>query len=153
MGDNAGKREVGGRLFGVEVEIAYSHFKLDKGEEEKGARHILPANPGTHNKAIRRRIVLMIQGQSDDEQHLVLLTPDGHRLDVHGSLSGVQFRGTGMVALPDNMLKDAMIQASERSSSEPPPPCQQDPASTGPRWVPIPCTITSVSEMPEISAP
>ena len=115
---------------------------------------LLPAKPGTHNELIKRTMVIVVPGQSDDERHLVLLTPDGQRFDVLSSFSGVQSRGTGIVGtLPDNMLKDAIIQASEQLPSESPPPCQQNPAPTGPRWIPVPCTIASLSEMPAISAP
>jgi hypothetical protein len=108
---------------------------------------ILLAKPGTHNESIKRTMVMVIPGQSDDEQHLVLLTPDGQRFEVPGSLSGIQSRGTGMVAtLPDNILKDAIIQASERSASEPSPPCHQNPEPIGPRWLPVPCSMPTTED-------
>ena len=99
-------------------------------------------------------MALVLPGQSNDEQHIVLLTPDGNRFGALGSTSGVQSRGTGMVgALPDKTLKDAIIQASAQPASELPPPCQQNPVPSGPRWLPVPCTMPSIPEIPTIPGP
>jgi hypothetical protein len=115
---------------------------------------LLPANPGTHSESIQRAMALVIPGQSNDEQHLVLLTPDGKRLDAIGSTSGVKSRGPGMVApLPDTILKDAIIQASVQPATEPLPLCQRNPVPTGPRWLPVPCAIPSITETPTIPVP
>jgi len=109
---------------------------------------------GTHSETIQQPMALLVQGKSNDERHLVLLTPDGKRFDTVGSLSGVKSRGTGMVAtLPDKFLKDAITQASAQSASEPPPPCQGNPVPTGPRWIPVPCTMPSISEIPTAPVP
>ena len=115
---------------------------------------LLPAIQGTHSEAIQQPIALLVPGKSNDERHLVLLIPDGKRFDTVGSLSGVKSRGTGMVAtLPDKFLKDAITQASAPPASEPPPPCQQNPVPSGPRWLPVPCTMSSIPETPTIPVP
>ena len=115
---------------------------------------LLPAMQGRHSEAIQQPMALLVQGESNDERHLVLLAPDGKRFDTVGSLSGVKSRGTDMVgALPDKTLKDAIIQASAQPVSEPPLPCQQNPEPSGPRWLPVPCTMPSIPETPTIPVP
>lgn len=114
----------------------------------------LPAMQGLHSETIQQPMALLIQGKSNDEQHLVFFTPDGKRFDTVGSLSGVKSRGSGMVAtLPDKILKDAIIQTSAQPRSEYPPPCQQNPVPSGPRWLPVPCTMPSIPETPTIPVP
>jgi hypothetical protein len=108
---------------------------------------LIPANAGTHNESIPRSMALVIPGQSNDEQHIVLLTPHGKRFDAQGSTSGIQSRGTGMVAtLPDKILKDAIIQASEQPASEPPPRCHANSEPSGPRWLPVPCSMPETED-------
>jgi hypothetical protein len=121
---------------------------------EGQATVLLPAMQGMHSEAIQQPMALLVQGESNDEQHLVLLTPDGKRFDTIGSTSGVKSRGTNMVvSLPDKTLKDAIIQASAQPASEPLPPCQQNPVPSGPRWLPVPCTMPSIPEIPTIPVP
>jgi len=122
--------------------------------KEGQATVLLPALQGTHNEAIQQPIALLVQGESKDERHLVFLTPDGKRFDTIGSLSGVKSRSPGMVTtLPDKFLKDAITQTSAPPASEPPPPCQQNPVPSGPRWLPVPCTMPSILETPTIPVP
>ena len=112
---------------------------------EGQAAMLVPAIQRTHSEAIQQPMALVIPGQSKDEQHLVLLMPDGKRFDSVGSISGVKSRSIRMVAtFPDKFLKDAIIQSSAQPASEPPPPCQQNPEPSGPRWLPVPCTMLSI---------
>ena len=115
---------------------------------------LLPANTGTHNESIPRAMALVIPGQSNDEQHLVLLTPDGKRFDALGSTSGVRSRGIGQaVPLLGKTIQDAISQTSAQSASEPPPPCQQNSEPIGPRWLPVPCTMPSIPAIPTVPVP
>ena len=108
----------------------------------------LPAIQGTHSEAIRQSVALLFQGESNDERHLVFLTPDGKRFDAVGSPSGIMSRGTGIAMVrPNQNLKAAVIQASAQPASGPPPPCQPNSFPVGPRWVPVPCSA-SVPNIP-----
>ncbi|MFZ1746387.1 MAG: hypothetical protein WAU17_10730, partial [Nitrospirales bacterium] len=105
---------------------------------------LVPAIPGTHREAIEQPMALLVQGESNDEQHLVLITPDGKRFDALGSLSGVKSRGIGMtVGLPNQKLQNAIIQYKASPPAGRPAPCQPNPLSVGPRNLPIPCTLSS----------
>lgn len=111
---------------------------------EGQATVLLPTNPGTHSETIQQPMALLIQGESNDEQHLVLMTPDGKRFDAPGSLSGMKSRGTGMtVGLPNRKLQNAIIQYKASPPAGRPAPCQPNPLSVGPRNLPIPCTLSS----------
>lgn len=115
---------------------------------------LVHAIQGTHSEAIQQPMALVISGQSEDDRHLLLLMPDGKRFDSVGSISGVKSRSTRIVGtLPDQFLKDAIIQASAQLTSEPPPPCQQNPEPSGPRWLPVPCTMSSIPEPPTTPVP
>lgn len=106
---------------------------------------ILHANPGTHSESIQRTMALTIPGQSDGQQHLVLLTPAGKRFDAPGSTSGVTSRGAGVMApLSERTLKDAILAASAKPELVSPPPCHPNPDQIGPRWMPVPCTFLTI---------
>ena len=103
---------------------------------------LLPATQGTHSETIQQPMALLVQEESNDEQHLVFLTPDGKRFETVGSLSGVKSRGTGLaVALPNRKLKDAIIQASAKPASGPGTPCLRSTLPVGPRWLPPGCNM------------
>ncbi|MGH7256744.1 MAG: hypothetical protein ACREIM_00070 [Nitrospiraceae bacterium] len=99
---------------------------------------LLPAMLGSHGETIQQPVALLIAGESNDERHLVFLTSDGKRFDAVGSLSGVKSRGTGMVALPDRSVKDAM--AAVQPASGPSGGCKPNPLPVGPRWLPPGCS-------------
>lgn len=100
------------------------------------------AMQGTHSEAIQQPVALLVQGESDHEQHLVFMTPDGKRFDALGSTSGVKSRGTDIVvALPNRNLRDAIIQASAQPAAGPPPPCLRSTLPIGPRWLPPGCNL------------
>jgi hypothetical protein len=124
-------------------------FDLDLALAKEGQSTVLlHANPGTHSEAIQRTMALVVPGRSDDEQHLLLLMPDGRSFDARGSTSDVKSRSTEMaVALPNRNLKDAIIQASSQPASGPLPPCQANPYPVGPRLIPVPCS-TGVPTIP-----
>jgi hypothetical protein len=54
---------------------------------------LLQGLPGTHTETISQPTALLIQGEREDLWHLVLLMPEGRRLDALGSASGVRPRG------------------------------------------------------------
>jgi len=116
---------------------------LDLGLAREGQPTVLlHANPAPHSEAIQRSLALLVPGQTDDEQYIVFLTPDGKRLDAHGSTSDVSSRSTEKaVALPDRKLKNAIMSASAQPASGPLAPCQANSSPLGPRWIPIPCAM------------
>jgi hypothetical protein len=130
-------------------------FHLDLALAKEGQPTVLlHANPGTHSETIQRTMALVVPGQSDDEQHLLLLMPDGRSFDARGSTSDVKSRGTDMVvALPNRNLKDAILQASAQPASGPPPPCLRSTLPVGPRWLPIPCTMPTMPGIPTAPVP
>ena len=106
---------------------------------------LLHAKRAVHSESIKRIIALVIPGQSNDEQHVVLLTPDGTRFDAVGSASGVKSRNIDKVAaLPDKKLTDAIIADSAKPAFLSSPSCQPNPAEIGPRWIPVPCAMPTV---------
>jgi len=101
---------------------------------------LLHAQQGRHDASITQPLALVVPGQKDDV-HLVYLTPDGRRFDAVATSSGVMSRGIDReVALPDTSLQAAITAASKAGSSES-RPCQPNTADTGPRWIPVPCTM------------
>lgn len=91
---------------------------------------------------------LVLPGQSDDV-HLVLFTPDGKRFDAIGTTSGVMSRGTDIAtAIPNERLTQAVVAASTQPRSDSSPACQPNPADTGPRWIPVPCTLPAAQSAP-----
>jgi len=102
---------------------------------------LLHAARDTHNIPIHRAIAAVIPGPSED-LHLLYLTPDGRRFDVIGLDSGVTSRRVEMVAaLPDNTIREAIAAASVKPRSLSAPVCRPNAAETGPRWIPVPCTV------------
>lgn len=60
-----------------------------------------------HDLSVKSKFALVIP-QGDDEQHVVLLMPDGKGLDAGGSLSGVRLRGP-LSPLPSSALQQAAL--------------------------------------------
>jgi len=102
---------------------------------------LIHAELGIHHESIKRSVALVKSGQAEDEEHLVLLTPDDTRLDAVGSRSEGTARSMNKAgALPEKNLKVAMIAALTKQNTTSPPPCQRNPEGTGPRWLPMPCS-------------
>lgn len=100
---------------------------------------LVPAVQSTHQEPIAHAMALLVQGNSDNVQSVVVLMPNGRRYDAMASKSAVRSRDVNaLVALPGNKIKDAIMAAS---SGGPPPPCKQNPLPYGPRWIPVPCTM------------
>ena len=100
---------------------------------------LLPAVQSTHQEPITRAMALLVQGDSDNVQSVVVLTPDGRRYDAMALKSAVRSRDANtLVALPSTKIKDAILTAS---SEGPLSPCKQNPLPYGPRWIPVPCAM------------
>lgn len=107
---------------------------------------LLPAVKSTHNESLNHSAVVLVSSESD-LRHLILLRPDGLRLDVTGSTSGIHSRGSGnLIALPQSKVREAMFETSAAPSTGAggPPPCVQNPLPTGPRWIPPGCQMPSI---------
>lgn len=117
---------------------------LQLGVAQEGQRTVLlDANRDNHHIPISRTIAVVIPGPSD-ELHLLLLTADGRRFDAIGFPSAVKPRSTDKIApLPDKTIEAAVLAASVGARDAPSPPCRPNPSDIGPRWVPVPCTLTS----------
>lgn len=116
---------------------------------------LLPAARSTHSESLDHPVALLIPDESD-QRHLIVLRPDGMRLDVIGSTSGIRSRGPGnLIALPIGKFKDAMIAttATPSTGSGEAPPCSPNPLPTGPRWVPPGCKIHSIPGVPTSPPP
>src|SRR5450432_1656546 len=72
---------------------------------------VIPATAATHEEKLAGpRAVIVPAGT--DEQHLILLLPDGKRFEATGSLSGVRSRGLARPAMVSNMaLQSALATA------------------------------------------
>ena len=101
-----------------------------------------------------RSTALLIPSQAENEEHLVLLIPDGTRFNVGGSRSGVMARSMNRAEiLPEKKLQEAVIEALVKQSATPPTPCQSNPAEIGPRWIPVPCTLPAAQLVPPEGRP
>jgi len=110
---------------------------------------LIHAELGTHHVSIKRSIALVKSGQAEDEEHQVLQSPDGTRFDAVCSRSEVTSRSVNKAGtLHENRLKEAVIAAFAKQSATPLPPCQQNPEETGPRWLPIPCSLPAAQSVP-----
>ena len=105
---------------------------------EGQASVLLQALPGTHTERISKATALLIPEGRGDLWHLVLLMPDGKRLDALGSASGVRPRGDLPISLDSRRLATALGAASISPSI---PPCQPNKFPVGPRYLPIPCVL------------
>ena len=90
-----------------------SDVVLDAGEYEVGAADewirvtpsegqavdalLLEAQVAKHEEAIKAPLGISAQGESPDTHHLALLLPDGKRLEVVGSYSGIRSRGLSLL--------------------------------------------------------
>jgi len=109
--------------------------------QESQATVLLNAKRDRHSFSIHRTIAVVIPGPSDD-LHLLYLASDGRRFDTIGFPSGVKPRSIDMVApLSDKTIQDAIAAASVKPRSLSSPACRPNPAETGPRWIPVPCTV------------
>jgi len=110
---------------------------------------LVHADVSTHHESIKRSTALLIPSQADGEEHLVLLIPDGTRFDAVGYSSGVTTRSVNRSELlPEKKLKEALIASFAKQKATPPPPCQLNLEETGPRWLPIPCSIPAAQSAP-----
>lgn len=110
---------------------------------------LVHADLGTHHESIKSSVALLIPGQDEGEEHLVLLISDGTRFDVVGSRSGLTTRSVNRAgALSEKKLKEALIAALAKRNATPPPPCQPNHEATGPRWLPIPCSPQAAQSVP-----
>lgn len=138
------------------------HVVIEPGDYEVGAImdiHLGIAKEGqptvlldtlrdTHRIPIHQTVAVVIPGPSDDV-HLLLLKPDGRRFDAVGSESGVQSRSIGTPQpLSDKAISEAVLAAEARTRSVRSPPCQPNPTSTGPHWIPVPCTMPAQPNEP-----
>lgn len=109
---------------------------------------LLNAKQDRHSFPIRRTLALVIPGPSDD-MHLLYLTADGRRFDAIGFPSAVKPRSVDHIApLPDKTIEAAVLAASVSPRGVSSPPCQPNPASTGPHWIPVPCTVHTQPHQP-----
>ena len=105
---------------------------------------LLHAEQDTHQIPIHRAIAVVIPGPSED-LHLLYLTPDGRRFDAVGLDSGVTSRRVEMVTpLSDAAIEKAVAAALAMPSARSSPPCRPNSSETGPRWIPVPCTMPSL---------
>jgi hypothetical protein len=105
---------------------------------------LLNARQDRHSFPIHRTLALVIPGPSDD-MHLLYLTADGRRFDAIGFPSAVKPRSVDNIApLPDKTIEATVLAASVSPRGVSSPPCQPNPASTGPRWIPVPCTMPTM---------
>lgn len=116
---------------------------LQLGVAQAGQRTVLlNANRDTHTIPIHKTIAVVIPGPSDD-LHLLFLTADGRRFDAIGFPSAVKPRSIDKIpALPDKTIEAAVRAASVSPRGVSSPPCRPNPDDIGPRWVPVPCTVT-----------
>lgn len=106
---------------------------------------LLNAKRDTHSIHVHRTIAAVIPGPSDD-LHLLFLTPDGRRFDAVGFESVVKPRSIDQVAsLSDTAIEKAVAAAFTTSRSVSSPACQPNSAETGPRWIPVPCTMPAAA--------
>jgi hypothetical protein len=93
-----------------------------------GKTLVIAAAAGTHGEKLAApRAVIVAVG--DDERHLVLLLPDGKRLEAIGSLSGIGSRGLARPEMASNMaLQTAVLQAPPVQIMAPAPPPAPAPA-------------------------
>jgi hypothetical protein len=120
-----------------EIEPVLDH-QLSLAREGQEAM-LLPAEQSAHQEALAQALALLVQGDSDDTQRIVFLTPDGTRYDAVGAKSAVRSRDVmAQVMLPSTKIKDAIAAASSRG---PLPPCKQNTLPYGPRWIPVPCAM------------
>jgi hypothetical protein len=103
---------------------------------------LLNAKQDRHSFPIHRTLALVIPGPSDD-MHLLYLTADGRRFEAIGFPSAVTPRSIDTIApLPDKTIEAAVRAASVSPRGVSSPPCRPNPNEIGPRWVPVPCTVT-----------
>ena len=115
---------------------------------------LLPVTLSTHSETIQQPVALLIAGESNDERHLMFLTPDGKRFGTIGSTSGVKSRGPEVaVALPSSKIKDAMLYSTTASSTGSRQPCQPNPLPVGPRWLPPGCVPGGIPGFPVTPPP
>lgn len=80
---------------GIEIPgVGISH------EESLHTPVLLQAISGTHTETIDQAMALLVQGEQEDQWHLVYFTPDGKRLDAVGTISGVSSRGGSGILSP-----------------------------------------------------
>jgi hypothetical protein len=105
---------------------------------------LLDANRNRHSFPIHQSFAAIIPGSSDD-LHLLYMTGDGRRFEVVGYPAAVPTRSTA-VALPlsDTIISKVVAAASVKSRSVASPPCKPNLAETGPRWVPVPCSLPTI---------
>lgn len=109
---------------------------------------LLNAKQDRHSFPIHRTLALVIPGPSDD-MHLLYLTADGRRFDAIGFPSAVKPRSIDTIApLPEKTIEAAVQAASVSLRGVSSPPCRLNPSETGPRWVPVPCTVHTEPDRP-----
>lgn len=102
---------------------------------------LLDADRDRHSFQINQTFAAVIPGPSGD-LHLLYLTLDGRRFEVVGYPAAAPGRNTSAAApLSDKAINNVVASASVKSRSVSSPPCKPNSAETGPRWIPVPCTV------------
>ena len=68
---------------------------------------LVKATAATHEQKIEQSQALVV-AVGDDERHIVLLQPDGQRLDAAGTVSGIHSRGLGSPLVSNTALQNAV---------------------------------------------
>ena len=88
---------------------------------------IVPATVATHDEKLAQPQALML-AVGTDEQHLILLLPDGKRFEAIGSLSGIRSRGLARPGMVSNMALQTALAMGPAVLAQPAAPADALPA-------------------------
>ena len=88
---------------------------------------IVPATVATHDEKLAQAQALML-AVGTDEQHLILLLPDGKRFEAIGSLSGIRSRGLARPGMVSNMALQTALAMGPAVLAQPAAPADALPA-------------------------
>jgi hypothetical protein len=82
-----------------EVDAADEWLRVTPNEGQAVDALLLDAQVAKHEEALKVPLGVSAQGESPDTHHLVLLLPDGKRLEAVGSYSGIRSRGLSLLTI------------------------------------------------------
>lgn len=112
-----------------------------------GNSFTIPATAATHDEKLAEpRAVIVPAGT--DEQHLVLLLPDGKRFEAIGSLSGIRSRGLARPALVSNVALQSALVMGPAVLAQPAAPAAALPAPPNTAYTAQPLPLAPIEVQP-----